>query len=763
MSQKRILVVEDESIVAMEIEDRLQGLGYQVLAVIPSGEEAIQKTEELKPDLILMDIMLQGDLDGIETSHQILQKNDLPIIFLTAHSDAATLERAKKTAPFGYLIKPFEEQELFTAIETALYRHKMEKKLKESEEWLKITLSSIGDALIATDKNGRIKFINPVAESLTGWKQDDAFEKDFNEICNIINEETGLEQDNPVSKVLETGQTIHLANHSILISKDGREYPIEDSAAPIKDADGVLTGVVLVFSDVSERVRMTKALRQSEQKYRSFAENFNGIAFQVGMDYKPIFVNGAVEAITGYTEEDFMNLNPAWDKIINPDDFKAIVASRDVGKITDNETNSHNEYRIIRKDGEIHWVQSSIQVIFDDSGKPVKMQGIITDINDRKLMEAELIRSQKLESLGVLAGGIAHDFNNLLTGIFGNIGLAKVYMQPEDKSYKRLVESEKALVRAKDLTQQLLIFSKGGSPVLRTIDITDVIRTSASFALRGSNVNFAFYFDPDLWPVDFDEGQLSQVIQNLVINADHAMRDGGKVSIRCKNIVLQQDDSTMPVGNYVRIVVTDEGTGIKPEDLKNIFDPYFTTKEHGSGLGLATVYSIVKSHNAHVSVDSVLGKGTSFEILISASASGITKAADDPKPESLQGPGKVLIMDDQDIILEFMEMALTEFGYKVDLAFTGSEAIQKYKEAMGQNKPYDLLIMDLTVPGGMGGKEALAELLRIDPDVKAIVSSGYADNPVMSEYKKYGFSAVLKKPYKIKELAGIVKQVISND
>jgi len=316
-------------------------------------------------------------------------------------------------------------------------------------------------------------------------------------------------------------------------------------------------------------------------------------------------------------------------------------------------------------------------------------------------------------------------------------------------------------VRAKDLTQQLLVFSKGGAPILQTIDITDVINTSATFALRGSNVNFVFDPDPGLWPVDFDEGQLSQVIQNLVINADHAMPDGGTIRIGCKNIVQKKGDTNIPVGNYVRIVVTDEGIGISPEILKNIFDPYFTTKDHGSGLGLATIYSIIQNHSAHISVESRVGKGTSFEILINASNSAKTESTNNSELTLLKGDGKVLVMDDQDMILDYAQMALSEFGYKVDFASDGKEAIEKYKSARQDKKPFDILIMDLTVPGGMGGQEALAELIKIDPEVKAIVSSGYSGNPVMSEYKKYGFCAVLKKPFKVKELVETVKEHIS--
>jgi len=760
-SKIKILVVEDESIVAMELVDRLQKMDFEIVGIFDSGDKAIAKAKEFIPDLILMDIIIKGEKDGIETASTIRKSLDIPIVFLTANSDPKTLERAQAEAPYGYILKPFKEGELQITINMALQRHAMEKQVRDSESWLQTTLSSIGDAVITTDEKGIVKFLNPVAENFTGWKHDEAIGKDFKKIFNIINEDTRKIQENPVDKALRTKEIVRHANHIILVAKDAREFCIEDSAAPIKDANGQINGVVVVFYDVSQRKKMVKQLTASEERFRSFIEHFSGIAFQLTMDYKPIFINGAVEEITGYKEQDILNENPSWNKIIHPDDFTMIKAANKVNpELAQNGVNEQ-EYRIVCKDGTICWVHATMQIVKDDSGKPVRMQGVVYDISDKKLVEAELIRAQKLESLGVLAGGIAHDFNNLLTAIFGNVGLAKVFIQPEDKAYKRLDEAEKALVRAKDLTQQLLVFSKGGAPILQTIDITDVINTSATFALRGSNVNFVFDPDPGLWPVDFDEGQLSQVIQNLVINADHAMPDGGTIRIGCKNIVQKKGDTNIPVGNYVRIVVTDEGIGISPEILKNIFDPYFTTKDHGSGLGLATIYSIIQNHSAHISVESRVGKGTSFEILINASNSAKTESTNNSELTLLKGDGKVLVMDDQDMILDYAQMALSEFGYKVDFASDGKEAIEKYKSAMQDKKPFDILIMDLTVPGGMGGQEALAELIKIDPEVKAIVSSGYSGNPVMSEYKKYGFCAVLKKPFKVKELVETVKEHIS--
>ncbi|HBX22169.1 MAG TPA: hybrid sensor histidine kinase/response regulator [Desulfotomaculum sp.] len=272
MSGARILIVEDEGIEALDLQYRLQGLGYCVPDIAFTGEEAVKKAEEISPDLVLMDIMLPGEIDGVAAAEQINARFDIPIIYLTAYADKNTLQRAKITEPYGYIVKPFKERELHIAIDMALYKHKMEGKLKESEKWLATTLRSIGDAVIATDNNGLVTFMNPVAENLTGWKTKEALNKKLIAVFNIINSKTCQPAENPVARVLQEGVTVGLANHTLLISKDGKEIPIDDSAAPIKDDKGNITGVVLVFHDITEREQAEKALRESEERYRALAE-----------------------------------------------------------------------------------------------------------------------------------------------------------------------------------------------------------------------------------------------------------------------------------------------------------------------------------------------------------------------------------------------------------------------------------------------------------------------------------------------------------
>ena len=371
-------------------------------------------------------------------------------------------------------------------------------------------------------------------------------------------------------------------------------------------------------------------------------------------------------------------------------------------------------------------------------------------------LEAELVRTSRLESRGVLAGGIAHDFNNLLTVILGNLSLVINDRNVTEEDERCLRQSERAAIRARDLTQQLLTFAKGGAPVRSAVLLPDIVRESAGFALHGSRVRCEFDLAPHLWPAHVDRGQISQVVQNIVINAMHAMPTGGIVRISLRNEEVPAG-AALPVepGRYHRLCIQDSGTGIAPEFLPHIFDPFFTTKQKGSGLGLATVHSIVRKHGGHISVESALSEGTTFHLWLPAASSAGQCSTDKSSP-CLRLSGRALVMDDEPSVRDMAAAMLRRLGLEVTVAADGAAVIEAYVAARSSGQSFSLVLLDLTVPGGMGGKEALAELLKIDPNVRAIVSSGYSNDPVMAHYREHGFQARVPKPYEFEQLAAAI-------
>jgi PAS domain S-box-containing protein len=498
-----------------------------------------------------------------------------------------------------------------------------ERLLSEEKERLSITLRSIGDGVITTDTNSTIVMLNKAAEEMTGWKTEDAAGRHLTEVFVILNELTREQCENPVEKVLASGTIIELANHTSMISKDGRELVIADSAAPIRDTQSRIIGVVLVFRDMTEKQKLNDSIQ----------------------------------------------------------------------------------------------------------------------------------RAQKLESLGILAGGIAHDFNNMLAGIFGYLDIAResAALKKTDQIPKYLDKALGVFDRAKGLTQQLLTFSKGGTPDRKTLELEPIIRHSASFALSGSNVICELEFEDNLSLCDCDETQIGQAIDNIVINAKQAMPMGGKIVITASNLT----DAQAHPGNFVAISIRDEGIGMPKEILPKIFDPFFSTKQTGHGLGLATVFSIIQRHGGWIDVESKPGRGTTFRLFLPASQakkiSGSSRA-----PVEHRGAGTVLVMDDEEFIREIVGGMLENMGYDVVCAKDGPEAVTLFTEAERSGTPFAASILDMTIPGGIGGKEVAASLRAINPSSIIIASSGYSEDPVISNPIEHGFTDRIIKPYRKDELVDLM-------
>jgi len=525
----------------------------------------------------------------------------------------------------------------------------------------------------------------------------------------------------------------------------------------MRDEKGEINSALELIIPITEFKMTQEALRKSEEEYRTLFELTLSPIIVLNSDGTILQINQAGVDMLGYDKSDELIGKPIVDICFDKNQVAMLANEmRNKGYL------KSSELDFIKKDGSIANTLISVRARYNENGEITRYEGFYSDITERRRTEQELMKIQKLESLGIFAGGIAHDLNNILTPILGNISLARI-QKDYDKIAERLLEAEKATLMARDLTQQLLTFSKGGAPIKRPTSISHILKDSVNFALRGTDVRPEISIPNDLWAVDIDEGQISQVITNIILNADQAMPDGGIIEIRAENVFINEDSLPLKNGEYVKITIKDHGIGIPEKYLSKIFDPYWTTKKTGSGLGLATSYSIIRNHDGYIDVESQIGVGSTFYIYLPALSEMILTEKEELVYEPIMGKGNILLMDNDDMVRELATKMLETAGYSVTKANDGGEAIRLYREAMESRHPYDVVILDLTVPGGMGGKEAMKFLLKIDPNIKAIASSGYSNDSIMSEYKKYGFTAVIAKPYKVRELSEIVSKVIGNE
>jgi PAS domain S-box-containing protein len=516
-----------------------------------------------------------------------------------------------------------------------------------------------------------------------------------------------------------------------------------------------------VLVDITERLAAERALRESEARYRELFEQAAGGIFRSSPDGKFQAINPGLARIFGFARPEDMQ---AWIEqhdsaslYVKPGrraEFVAAINAR--GQVNDFES------EVRHRGGGTCWVSENARAVRDGQGHVLYYEGFVTDITARRHLESEMARASKLEAVGLLAGGIAHDFNNILTVVLGNVTLAEADTEANSAISARLADARRATLRARDLTLQLLTFAKGGEPVKTTVDLPELLKESAGFALHGAKARGEFHVAPGLWPILADKGQLGQVVQNLVINAVQAMPTGGVVTITAENHEIAATGVTdaLPPGKYVHVSVADTGVGIAAENLAKIFDPYFTTKAQGTGLGLATTYSVIKKHDGHIQAESEPGKGTLFRFWLPAGrgSSVAGRAAGSGSRSPFRA--KVLFMDDEAPIRGMAELFMQRLGFDCDLAADGAEAVRKYQESLAAGQKYEVVLMDLTVPGGMGGREAMEHLRRMDPAVCAIVSSGYSRDPVMSNHQAHGFRGILPKPYGLEQLRKVIRDVL---
>jgi len=636
-------------------------------------------------------------------------------------------------------------------------------KLEGIETRIRSIIENILDGMVTVDEKGSICSMNPAAEKMFGCINNELIGHKFTKLVpksfNDTGEATVCAWDD-LARL--TGTTIMAVGRT----RRNATFPIEISLSEmVVDRQKLFVAMV---RDVTERKRFEKEIAADKESLAITLRSIEDGVITTDVQGKIIMINKAGEQLTGWSSRDA--IGQLLKSVFNIAIDLAAQARAQTGYR--NEAHSillsmPQNATLKSRDGTERLIEQVASPIRDDKNEVAGVVLVFRDITERQRNEAERRKAEALEQLGLLAGGIAHDFNNLLTAIIGNISLASLILPPDGEMSARLNDAKNASLRARDLAQQLLTFARGGAPIKKTASIGKLIQDTVSFSLRGSQSRPEFSIEDDLRPADIDPGQISQVIANLVVNADQAMPKGGTLHITCDNFSARPDTATaipeLPSGDYIRIAISDEGVGIPENYLKRIFDPYFTTKAKGNGLGLATTYSIIKNHNGLITVESQLHCGSTFTIYLPASK--LQEIAVEPPRqinEMVTGTGRVLIVDDEEAIRALVEFTLDRLGYQVSQAESALEGIKTYRQKLEAGERFDLVILDLTLPGGMGGKECLKKLMEIDPTVNAIVSSGYALDATMSRYQDHGFRGVIAKPYEAAELGRIVHDTIAS-
>jgi len=551
-------------------------------------------------------------------------------------------------------------------------------------------------------------------------------------------------------------QSIHRlrskAGEWIWVLDAGRVYKHDASGNPLK--------AVGIHLDITRRKQAEEALVKERALLLLLINSIPDLIFYKNDEGMYLGCNKAFEEFTGKTEQEIVNKT---DLDLFPPDIADFFREQDRNMLSNGKSQRNDEWGTYPNGRKV--LLDTLKIPFVGTKNEILgLIGVSRDVTHKKKMEDELLKIEKLESVGVLAGGIAHDFNNILTAVLGNIELANHSIKGKDRVGSELLEeASKATRRAVKLTRQLLTFARGDELVRDATDLSVLIRETAEFVLHGSNVVCGYDFQEKLWMADADSGQISQVIQNVVINAKHAMKDGGTITIQCRNVeeLVDTSQESSHTGGFVKIVIADTGSGITKEYLDKIFDPYFTTKQKGSGLGLAISYSIVIKHQGVMTVQSAVDKGTSFTIFLPATQETSEAIQNFNVVEEMGGhAARILLMDDDEVVRDVVGIQLTTLGHEAEMAVNGEEAIQKYKTSLLEGKPFDIVIVDLTVPAGMGGEETAKHILKINETAKIVVVSGYSNDPIMIDFEKYGFSATVTKPFGLLELDSMIKKIL---
>jgi PAS domain S-box-containing protein len=637
---------------------------------------------------------------------------------------------------------------------------KIEEDLRQSEEMFR-TLADTAEVGIFIVKNARYCYVNRYIQGMSGYSLQEIYSMNFLKLIHpdfvdtIKKRYQSRMKGEPLGPQLEfkgvkkNGEPVWLLMSSGLIEYEGEP------------------AVLATIVNITDRKKIDQALASEKDRLDVTLSSIGDSVISTDSAGVVITINKMAETLTGHSREEAVG---------KPIDAICRVIDEKTGEPYDRifsrmiEKHGIAPYKthctLMSRDNSQYRVDLSVAPISNNDGAAIGIVLIFRDITEKQKLEAELFKARKLESLGVLAGGIAHDFNNILTGVITNIFMAKLGVPADGESHKLLIDAEKACFRASRLTKQLLTFSKGGAPVKEVCSIKELIEETVGFCLSGSNAGYRLELPDNLSAANVDKGQIDQVLNNLLINAQQAMPLGGTIVVLAENTEISRDEKAidqrllaLAPGAYVKVSISDEGMGIADGDLEKIFDPYFTTKARGNGLGLTTSYSIIKNHNGVIIVDSELGQGSKFSFFLPAADLSMESANDQEKPQP-RGNSKILVMDDDDAVRTVISRLLQGYGYTVQCTATGDETVTAYKKAFGDGEAFDVVIMDLTIPGGIGGKETVKVLREFDPDVKAIVSSGYSNDPIMANFRDYGFTGVIVKPFDIEDFVRTIESVV---
>ncbi len=760
MKNVRVLIVEDDSSSAYTIRRMLADEGHVVVGEATSGKEAIALALSESPDIVLMDIGIEGELDGVETALEIQKTNNVPIVYLTGHSEPETVERAKRSNSFAFVLKPFTKRELAVSIELALFKSENDRKLKESEYRLSNILRNISSGIISTDIEGAIQYMNPVAEVLT----ETSFERAEGKMIDDIVEIRGRQVGNKIESIIQhfCSDLGHSSDEEPfqLSSLSGNVRITDLTGSEIFGPDGQGHGYVLVLHDVTEQFHAQNHIRMMATAMESLEDSV--LLTDVCLEnHGPQILNAnrGFERTFGWQKEEIIGRSlDILESIKNESSLETVVAQC-IRKGFGHKEERHTH----RFEGEDILTEWTISVVNDDHGRPSQLVFIIRDMTQVRILEESLRESQKIEAVGCLAGGIAHDFNNLLTVINSYSELLSIKVEESDPNHKYVHQIRSAGKKSSDLVSQLMTFGRREEPTPRVLDlgeVTESLREMLGRVIR-EDIELETQYQRERYSAKADQGQIEQILINLCVNASDAMPKGGKIKIGVAGREIKPGEQSkkwdLPAGRYALLSVEDTGCGMDEATRKKIFDPFFTTKEvgKGTGLGLSTVFGIVRQSGGYIEVISAPGEGTRFAIYLPA-VSGSTSARVEETEEASpsEGTESVLVVEDDETFSDCMQGLLRMHGYEVYSAGDGREALDKFREKAFD---FNLLITDIVLPR-MSGRELARQMVEINPAMKVIFMTGYDDE--MDDHFFGPDSVLLEKPFSLSLILSKVRETL---